>query len=273
MITFTTILICLFIVFLVNGIIIKSKRNKFPNNTEAENLKSTEKYRQIVLVFGLVMIFISMFYVNTFYKSKEEILIEKEKKDELDKISSKKLAEDNEIKRFGLTKNEIEILNQHDIPIKGLSDEVKNAYSILKSQKYFVDTEIIRFTGLAKKAKGSEFENRVIKTRDSLVKNENEIGKKQSADFNKKQLAEESQARLKYGEDFRNLLLDRSLDIKVKVFGKDNKKIKLIYVLFNDVWFRKFETLGYFDMIHEKGFTHIELSDGYGYGKGVQYDN
>ncbi|WP_213280026.1 hypothetical protein [Chryseobacterium indologenes] len=263
MITFATILICLFIVFLVNSIIIKSKRNKLPNNTEAENLKSTEKSRQIVLIFGLVMTFISIFYVNTFYKSKEEILTEKEKKDELDKISAKKLAED----------NEIEILNQHDIPIKGLSDEVKNAYSILKSQKYFVDTEIIRFTGLAKKSKGSEFENRVIKTRDSLVKNENAIGKKQSADFNKKQLAEESQARLKYGEDFRNLLLDRSLDIKVKVFGKDNKKIKLTYVLFNDVWFRKFETLGYFDMIHEKGFTHIELSDGYGYGKGVQYDN
>ena len=50
------------------------------------------------------------------------------------------------------------------------------------------------------------------------------------------------------------------------------KKIKLIYVLFNDVWFRKFETLGYFDQIHERGFTHIELSDGFDYGKGIKYD-
>jgi len=273
MITFATILIFLFFIFLINAIILKSTQNKFTNNTEAENLRLTEKSRQTVLVLGLIMIFISMFYINIFYKSKEEILAEKEKKEEIDKISAKKLAEDKEVKRLGLTKNEIEILNQHEIPIKGLFDEVKNAYSILKSQKYFVDTEIIRFTGLAKKAKGSEFENRVVKTRDSLLKNEKAIVQKQVADFDKKQSIEKSGMRLKYGEDFRNLLLDRNLDIKVKVFGKDNKKIKLTYVLFNDVWFRKFETLGYFDMIHEKGFTHIELSDGYGYDKGVQYDN
>ncbi|MCT2562102.1 hypothetical protein [Chryseobacterium herbae] len=236
-------------------------------------MKSTEKARQTVLILGLVMIFISTFYINFFYKSEEEIFAEKERKEELDKISVKKIAEENEIKRLGLTKNEIEILNQHEIAVKNLSEEVKNAYYILKSQKYFIDTEIIRFTGLAKKTKGSEFEDKVIKTRDSLVKNEKAIGRKQVADLDKKQSTEESEGRLKYGGDFRNLLLDRNLDIKVKVFGKNNKKIKLTYVLFNDVWFRKFETLGYFDMIHEKGFTHIELSDGYGYGRGVQYSN
>lgn len=272
MITFATILICLFIVFLVNFVIVKSTQNKFPNNTEVENLRSTEKARKTVLILGLAMIFISMLYINVFYKSETEILAKKKEKEELDKISIKKLAEDNEIKRLGLTKKEIEILNQHETVVKNLSDEVKNAYSILKSQKYFVDTEIIRFTGLAKKTKDSEFENKVIKTRDSLVKNKTVIGRKQIADLDKKQSAEESETRLKYGKDFRNLLLDRNLDIKVKVFGKDNKKIKLTYVLFNDVWFRKFETLDYFDMIHEKGFTYIELSDGYGYGKWMQYD-
>ncbi|WP_369842146.1 hypothetical protein [Chryseobacterium tongliaoense] len=236
-------------------------------------MRLTEKSRQKVLILGLAMIFISMFYINIFHKSEEEILAEKKKQEELDKVSAKKIEEENEIKRLGLNKSEVEILNQHEIVIKSLSDEVKNAYFILRSQKYFVDTEIIRFTGLAKKTKGSEFENRVVKTRDSLVKNETVIGKKQIADLDKKQSAEESEGRLKYRENFRDLLLDKNLDVKVNVFGKDNKKIKLTYVLFNDVWFRKFETLGYFDMIHEKGFTYIELSDGYGYGKWVQYNN
>lgn len=77
--------------------------------------------------------------------------------------------------------------------------------------------------------------------------------------------------RLKYGENLRDLLLDKGLDIKVRVFGKGNKKIRLTYILFNDVWFRKFETLGYFDMIHQNGFDHIELSDGYDYGRWMQY--
>lgn len=68
MLTFTTILICLFIVFLVNFVIVKSIQDKFPNNTEAENLRSTEKSRQTVLILGLVMIFISILYINIFHK-------------------------------------------------------------------------------------------------------------------------------------------------------------------------------------------------------------
>ncbi|MPT31367.1 MAG: hypothetical protein E2600_06815 [Chryseobacterium sp.] len=77
------------------------------------------------------------------------------------------------MKRLGLTKNAIEILNQYAITFKSLSDEVENAYYILKSEKYFVDNEIIRFTGLAKKTKGSKFEGKIENTRDSLIKNEN----------------------------------------------------------------------------------------------------
>ncbi len=211
--------------------------------------------------------FISIF----FYKTESEIAEERKREEISAEISAEKLAKDNEIKQWGLTPTEFEILFQHEITVRSPSDEVKNAYMILKSQKYFVDTEIIRFTGLAKKTKGSEFAKRVEKTRDSLVKNKEAIGKTQIADLDKKQSVEESEMRLKYGEDLRNLLLDKSLDIKVKVFGKENKKIRLTYVLFNDVWFRKFETLGYFDMIHEKGFNHIELSDGYDYGRWIQY--
>ncbi|WP_378103990.1 hypothetical protein [Chryseobacterium sp. sg2396] len=271
MITFTTILVFLFIIFLTNSAIKNSAKNKFPKNTEAQNLRSTEKARQTVLVVGVIMIFISTLFINAFYQTESEIADERERKEISDKISAEKLAQENDIKRWGLTPTEYEILLQHEITVNTLADEVKNAYKILKSRKYFVDTEVIRFTGMAKKTKGSEFAKRIEKTRDSLIKNKEAIGKKQIADLYKKASLEESGMRLKYGEDLRNLLLDKSLDIKVMVFGKDNKKIRLTYILFNDVWFRKFETLGYFDMIHEKGFNHIELSDGYHYGRWMQY--
>ncbi|NPA08375.1 MAG: hypothetical protein GXO46_05260 [Chlorobi bacterium] len=271
MITFTTILVLLFIVLLVNFLIVRFRENKFPDKTKNENLRSTEKVRQTVLTSGLAMIFIAMLYINFFYKTESEIAAEKERKEKSDKISAEKLARENDIKRLGLTSTEVEILLQHEIPVNNLADEVKNAYEILKSQKYFVDTEIIRFTGLAKKTKGSEFAKRIEKTKDSLIKNKDAIGKKQIADLDRKTSLEESKMRLKYGENLRNLLLDKGLDIKVTVFGKDNKKIRLTYILFNDVWFRKFETLDYFDMIHEKGFNHIELSDGYDYARWMQY--
>ena len=96
--------------------------------------------------------------------------------------------------------------------------------------------------------------------------------KKEIADYKKETAINESKERKQFETDFRNKLLDNGMDIKVLVYGKENKKIKLTYVLFNDVWFRKFETLGYFDQIHERGFTHIELSDGFDYGKGIKYD-
>src|ERR1700750_2215193 len=129
MITFAIILICLFIIFLVNFLIVESTQSKFPHKTKTENLKSTEKARQAVLILGLIMIFISTCYINIFYISETEILAKKKEKEELDKISVKKLAEANEIKRLGLTKKEIEILNQHEIDVNRLADEVQNAYS------------------------------------------------------------------------------------------------------------------------------------------------
>lgn len=97
--------------------------------------------------------------------------------------------------------------------------------------------------------------------------------KKEIADYKKETAIRESNERKQFETDFRNKLLDKGMDIKVLVFGKENKKIRLTYVLFNDVWYRKFETLGYFDQIHQRGFTHIELTDGYGYGKGIKYEN
>lgn len=173
---------------------------------------------------------------------------------------------------YGLTVKEKEILAQKELPISSIGDEVKNAYFILKSDKYYVDTEIIRFTGLAKKTKDSKYEARINKTRDSLIKNEAKIAEKKIRDYEEKSAKEESDARKKYGEDFRNKLLDNGLNIKVSVYGKNNKKIKLTYVLFDEVWFRKFENEGYFSQIHDRGFTHIELTDGYNYGQYMKYE-
>ena len=96
--------------------------------------------------------------------------------------------------------------------------------------------------------------------------------KKEIADYKKETAIRESKERKQFGIDFRNKMLDRNMDVKVLVFGKENKKIRLTYVLFNDVWYRKFETLGYFEQIHQRGFTHIELTDGFGYGKGIKYE-
>jgi hypothetical protein len=51
----------------------------------------------------------------------------------------------------------------------------------------------------------------------------------------------------------------------VKVYGKDNKTIKLTYILFNDVWTRKFETEDYLSQIRAQGFTKVYITDGYDY--------
>ena len=66
MITLTIILIFLFTIFLINSAVIKSTQNKFPKNSEGQNLRLTEKSRQLVLTLGLDMIFLSIIYVNFF---------------------------------------------------------------------------------------------------------------------------------------------------------------------------------------------------------------
>lgn len=110
------------------------------------------------------------------------------------------------------------------------------------------------FDEISEDVVGTKFEKRVNKTRDSLDR----IVKKEEAmrGFNN---------RKQYGKDFENLLLDKGLNIKVSVSGKDNKKITLKYIRFDEVWRRQFETLGYFDQLHEKGFDEICLTDGYDY--------
>jgi hypothetical protein len=74
-------------------------------------------------------------------------------------------------------------------------------------------------------------------------------------------------------EKIRNMFLDTGADIKVKVYGKTNEILELEYVLFDDVWYRKFETTGIFDNFHKMGFKKIILNDGYNYNTSITYKN
>lgn len=72
-------------------------------------------------------------------------------------------------------------------------------------------------------------------------------------------------------EKLTNMFLDTGMDVKVSVHGKSNEILELENALFNDVWFRKFETTGMFDNFHNLGFEKIILTDNYDYKKWISY--
>ncbi|MFE3869594.1 zinc ribbon domain-containing protein [Flavobacterium sp. LS2P90] len=72
-------------------------------------------------------------------------------------------------------------------------------------------------------------------------------------------------------EKIRNMFLDTGIDVKVSVYGKNNETLELEYALFNDVWYRKFETSGMFNNFHKLGFKKIILNDNYDYKTAVTY--
>jgi hypothetical protein len=110
-------------------------------------------------------------------------------------------------------------------------------------------------------AKNSIFEKQIQKSIDSL-----------DLVMNKNILENEAVERKEYETTLRNSFLDNNLNIRVKVSGKNNTKITLTYPLFNEIWFRKFETEGHFDKLAKKGFKIIEMKDGYNYGQGLKYE-
>lgn len=144
-----------------------------------------------------------------------------------------------------------EIAEEKKIPVHL---RVKKLYKELNDKTYSLSNHFHEFDIILEETQGTGLEERVKKTRDSLE----QIMKKNESERS-------SNERKQYGKDFENLLLDRELNIKVIVSGKDNRKITLKYVLFDEVWRRKFETEGYFDMLHDKGFDKICLTDGYRY--------
>jgi len=90
----------------------------------------------------------------------------------------------------------------------------------------------------------------------------NKINAKKNEINRKKELITQ---RKSYEEALRNYFLDEGLDIKVKVYGKNNTKMKLTFALFSDVWFRDFERNGYFTHWFEIGFKYVELNNGWDY--------
>lgn len=137
---------------------------------------------------------------------------------------------------------------------------VAEEYAKLKDKEFSTTLNLNSFELLFERVKGTNYEKRVQKTIDSL----------RICEIKNKEL-ESIKIRKDYETELRNNFLDNNLDIKVSVYGKNNTKIKLTYALFNDVWFRKFETEGHFDKLNQKGFKRIELTDGYDYGKYITY--
>lgn len=110
-------------------------------------------------------------------------------------------------------------------------------------------------------AKNTIFEKQIQKSIDSL-----------ESVMTKNILENQIIERKDYETTLRNNFLDNNLNIKVKVSGKDNTKITLTYSLFNEVWFRKFQTEGHFDKLAQKGFKKIILTDNYEYNQWITYN-
>jgi hypothetical protein len=66
-------------------------------------------------------------------------------------------------------------------------------------------------------------------------------------------------------DSIRNYYLDNGLDIKVKLYGKNDENIKFTYILFNDVWTHKFSKARNVEFLMDIGFKKITLTDGYDY--------
>ena len=71
--------------------------------------------------------------------------------------------------------------------------------------------------------------------------------------------------RLDYASGLRYEFLDGGFDIEVKAYGKDNRKLRLTYSLFNAVFAHKFQKEGMLEKWVRAGFYEVELSNGYDY--------
>ena len=72
--------------------------------------------------------------------------------------------------------------------------------------------------------------------------------------------------RVMYAKALRERYLDQNLDIDVTVGGKNRDRITLKYVLFSDVWARKFQKGDLLEEMRKIGFRRVQISDGYDYG-------
>jgi len=88
-----------------------------------------------------------------------------------------------------------------------------------------------------------------------------------------KKLKADSESRRLHQDILRQKFLDTGLNIKVKVSGKYNENLTLSYVLFDEVWFNKFNKEYLFDDLNKNwGYKKITLSDGgYNYQQTMSY--
>ena len=86
-------------------------------------------------------------------------------------------------------------------------------------------------------------------------------------------LKADSESRRLHQDLLRQKFLDKGLNIKVKVSGKYNENITLSYVLFDEVWFHKFNKEYLFDDLNKNwGYKKVTLSDGgYNYQQTMSY--
>lgn len=157
-------------------------------------------------------------------------------------------------------------IDNSELEGKKISPEIRvsKEYKSLRDHHGFA-WDINKFEGLNIDLANTIYSERVNKTLDSLKKLNSIQEAKDNVYF-------ESLDRKNYQETLRNSFLDSGLDIKVKVFGKDNTKISLTYTLFNDVFLRKLETSGNLDKLHKKGFNTIIVDDDYNYKKIITYN-
>jgi len=73
-------------------------------------------------------------------------------------------------------------------------------------------------------------------------------------------------ARQAMGQMLRDRYLDAGADIKVTVSGRQSDRIRLSWVLFNDVWAHRFQKDGIVDSLCRAGFRRIDMSDGFDWG-------
>lgn len=60
--------------------------------------------------------------------------------------------------------------------------------------------------------------------------------------------------------------LDKGMDIRVRVSGKNNEILTMKYVLFNRVWAHKFAQGDSLEVLRNAGFKRVSLEDGYNFG-------
>lgn len=75
-----------------------------------------------------------------------------------------------------------------------------------------------------------------------------------------------------FGDALRARYLDAGMDIKVRVSGKDNERITLTFVLFNDVWTHRFQQGAILTDARDLGFRRFTLTDGYDYTRYWTFD-